>query len=131
MKVFQPALKILLNDPGTALKVDDVRRMCSNIDMIIPLNKELLKDLEARVATWSPGQLIGDVFLTHVPYLKVRSLSVALANVPMLTKNIQMNTDYSNNYNAANKLYLDLISNDLPFYEVMEVRRKSVSVQCT
>lgn len=33
-----------------------------------------------------------------------------------------MYTDYSNNYNTANKLYLDLIANDLPFYEVMEVR---------
>lgn len=75
VKVFQPALKILINDPQTALKVDDVRRMFSNIDMIIPLNKELLKDLEARIATWGPDQLIGDVFLTHAPYLKVRSLN--------------------------------------------------------
>lgn len=72
IKVFHPALKILINDPSTALKVDDVRRLFSNIDMIIPLNKELLKDLEARVATWGPYQLIGDVFLTHAPYLKAR-----------------------------------------------------------
>lgn len=71
VKVFQPALKILINDPTTALKVDDVRRMFSNIDMIIPLNRELLKDLEARLAAWGPLQLIGDVFLTHAPYLKV------------------------------------------------------------
>lgn len=71
VKVFQPALRILINDPQTALKVDDVRRMFSNIDMIIPLNKELLKDLEARQAAWGPDQLIGDVFLTHAPYLKV------------------------------------------------------------
>lgn len=112
VKVFQPALKILINDPNTALKVEDVRRMFANIDMIIPLNKELLKDLEARVATWGPNQLIGDVFLIHAPYLK-------------------MYTDYSNNYNAANKLYLDLIANDLPFYEVMEVRFARIPAHST
>lgn len=51
---------------------EDIRNIFSNnLTLIVGVNLELLKSLEARVQSWSESQKLGDVFLTMAPFLKV------------------------------------------------------------
>jgi hypothetical protein len=45
---------------------DDFKKLFSTVEQILPLNKALLADLEARMQNWGPNSLIADIFLGFV-----------------------------------------------------------------
>eukprot|EP01087_Luapelamoeba_hula_P022102 TRINITY_DN7853_c0_g1_i1.p1 TRINITY_DN7853_c0_g1~~TRINITY_DN7853_c0_g1_i1.p1 ORF type:complete len:1027 (-),score=176.48 TRINITY_DN7853_c0_g1_i1:35-3115(-) len=82
---YKSPLKILAaTDPE--INAEDMKNLFSNIHLILPLNQELLKNINDRINNWSPSQMIGDVFLRMAPFLK-------------------MYNDYSNNYKYALGIY--------------------------
>jgi len=68
------------------LAKEEVEALFSNVELILNLNKELLKRIQKKMETWTDTTVIGDVFLTISPFLKSY-------------------TQYCNNYPNAMGLY--------------------------
>lgn len=49
----------------------DIKTLFSNLEVVIPLNVELLKELTTIVGNWSEQQKIGATFLRMAPFLKM------------------------------------------------------------
>ena len=83
-QVFIKPLKISAFDKHKPCGVghEDIDAIFSCMEIILSFNAQLYNELEKRINNWSPTQVLGDVFLTIGPYLKVY-------------------TTYVNNYNRA------------------------------
>ncbi len=62
--------------------------MFSNVEQLLPINRELLRQIEERVRSWNDTQRIGDVFKQMAPFLK-------------------MYNAYGNNYERAVETYYE------------------------
>lgn len=54
-----------------AFDLNLVKSLFSNIEVILNVNLQFLKEIEKKVADWSDDQTIADVFLTLVPFFKI------------------------------------------------------------
>eukprot|EP01104_Vermistella_antarctica_P011680 TRINITY_DN3293_c0_g1_i1.p1 TRINITY_DN3293_c0_g1~~TRINITY_DN3293_c0_g1_i1.p1 ORF type:complete len:1188 (+),score=330.11 TRINITY_DN3293_c0_g1_i1:280-3843(+) len=70
---------------GGAFTNVEFKTIFFNINVILNINKQLLKDLQLRWETWGPDQKLGDIFLQMVDYLKVYSTYVNNYNKAMGT----------------------------------------------
>jgi hypothetical protein len=52
--------------PTPVLTQQEVDMLFSNLEIILNLNSELLKEIKLRMAVWTNSQKIGDVFLKMV-----------------------------------------------------------------
>lgn len=52
----------------------------SNIEEILPVNKQLLQYLEEKWENWSANQTIGEVLLAITPFLKVSNIKKKISN---------------------------------------------------
>jgi len=52
--------------PTPVLTQQEVDQLFSNLEIILNLNSELLKEIKLRMAVWTNSQRIGDVFLKMV-----------------------------------------------------------------
>jgi hypothetical protein len=50
-----------------------IKNIFSDIEAILKYNELLLEELESRFPTWSPTELISDIFLSYMDYLKIYS----------------------------------------------------------
>lgn len=63
--------------PTPVLTQQEVDQLFSNLEIILNLNAELLKEIKLRMAVWTNSQKIGDVFLkmvrsSHMPTYSTR-----------------------------------------------------------
>lgn len=76
--------------PDAILTSSEVSTVFSNIELLLNVSKELLKDLEPRLKNWDNKQSkIGDVFMKIIPFLKLY-------------------IQYVNNYDHSNSLHHEL-----------------------
>ncbi|KAL1921859.1 uncharacterized protein VTP21DRAFT_10501 [Calcarisporiella thermophila] len=73
------------------LSPDDIQAIFSNLDQLIELHEQFLKELDEREQIWGPTQLLGDLFLRfhaclHIysPYLQ--NFPLAIATIERLLK---------------------------------------------
>ncbi|KAG9288300.1 hypothetical protein G9A89_021331 [Geosiphon pyriformis] len=83
---------ILSTKPMASL--EDITALFGNIEQLLSLHEQLLKQLEERYSNWSPNELISDIFLQIAPYLKMyttylKSFPQALATMERLNKESQ------------------------------------------
>ncbi|CAG8438153.1 570_t:CDS:2 [Ambispora leptoticha] len=74
--------------------MEDISALFGNVEQILSLHEQLLKQLEERYANWSPTELISGVFLQIAPYLKMyttylKSFPQAIATMDRLNKESQ------------------------------------------
>lgn len=62
---MQP-LRSMAATPTPVLTQQEVDQLFSNLEIILNLNSELLKEIKLRMAVWTNSQRIGDVFLKMV-----------------------------------------------------------------
>jgi len=79
-------LNSLIGSKGVKITPEDIKTMFSNVEQLLPINRELLNQLESRVKNWSDKQKIGDIFNKMAPFFK-------------------MYNSYGNNYEKAVELY--------------------------
>ena len=79
-------LNSLIGSKGMKITPEDIRTMFSNVEQLLPINRELLNQLESRLNNWSDKQKIGDIFNKMAPFFK-------------------MYNSYGNNYEKAVELY--------------------------
>lgn len=60
--------QVPLRSSGIDVATDDI---FGNIELIHNLHLELLKTLEARMAEWTPLQVVGDIFVQYAPFFKL------------------------------------------------------------
>eukprot|EP01113_Clastostelium_recurvatum_P005450 TRINITY_DN1243_c0_g2_i2.p1 TRINITY_DN1243_c0_g2~~TRINITY_DN1243_c0_g2_i2.p1 ORF type:complete len:1190 (+),score=319.37 TRINITY_DN1243_c0_g2_i2:16-3585(+) len=58
-------------NPNTTVSKDDIKTIFTNIELILPVNQELLKRLHSRMAEFKDGHNFGEVFLKMAPFLKI------------------------------------------------------------
>jgi hypothetical protein len=71
VSTFMKPLKEAALKPQALVNSSEVLAIFSNIELILAVNKELLSDLEKRMASWSRTQCIGDVFLRLAPFVSL------------------------------------------------------------
>ncbi|CAG8435084.1 2927_t:CDS:2 [Ambispora gerdemannii] len=74
--------------------MEDISALFGNVEQILSLHEQLLKQLEERYANWSPIELISGIFLQIAPYLKMyttylKSFPQAIATMERLKKESQ------------------------------------------
>lgn len=72
--------------PTPVLTQQEVDMLFSNLEIILNLNSELLKEIKLRMAVWTNSQKIGDVFLkmvstTHIIFNSTRRAKYKLIGV--------------------------------------------------
>lgn len=67
LNTYMVALKAI---PESTLPSSLVMSIFSNVEEILPVNKQLLVELEKKWANWSPEQTIGDTIFKMTPFLK-------------------------------------------------------------
>lgn len=102
IKNYKGPLNTLAMTNSDLVKQEDIKVMFSNIHLILPLNQTMLKDLQARIDTWSPKQKLGDVFVQLGPFLK-------------------MYNEYGNNYKQALALYNHYVATCPKFVETINL----------
>lgn len=65
--------------PTPVLTQQEVDQLFSNLEIILNLNMELLKEIKLRMAVWTNSQKIGDVFLKMVRLIRIYSDSTRRA----------------------------------------------------
>ena len=55
-----------MNGPESYCTQDEIKKIFSNIEAILALNRSLLESLQERYEKWNDHQTIGDVFLQFV-----------------------------------------------------------------
>ncbi|KAL6078137.1 H/ACA ribonucleoprotein complex subunit CBF5 [Balamuthia mandrillaris] len=59
---------------GKSIKMEELNKIFSNVELILNVNKELLAGLEERIGNnWNETAVFGDVFLDMAPFLKLYS----------------------------------------------------------
>ena len=102
----RPLIKLTL-EPKAEFKEADITLLFSNIEQLFSLNIEILKQLDARLRSWSPEQKIGDIILSFAPFLKMYNV-------------------YSNNYDEALQLYNKLQKESPKFSDhLQQTKQKS------
>ncbi|KAL6073059.1 Rho guanine nucleotide exchange factor (GEF) 17 [Balamuthia mandrillaris] len=99
LKNYKGPLKTLAMT-SEEVDIEDIKHMFSNVHLILPLNEELLTNIQQRVDSWSPTQKLGDVFLRMAPFLK-------------------MYNEYGNNYKYALSLYNKYVAECPKFVETL------------
>nr|CAG8482980.1 1688_t:CDS:2 [Entrophospora candida] len=54
--------------------LEDITLLFGNIEQLLALHEQLLKNLEERYYNWNPKQLISDIFLQIAPFLKMYTI---------------------------------------------------------
>ena len=76
---MQP-LRSMAATPTPVLTQQEVDQLFSNLEIILNLNMELLKEIKLRMAVWTNSQKIGDVFLKMVSTIHIYYSSTSRAN---------------------------------------------------
>ena len=88
---FQEPLLQLANLPDNNIEPGQVLKMFGTLPQIIPLNVELLSQVEARMIHWDESSTIGDIFIKMVLLSRssFESVSHAAASSGALFKDVQ------------------------------------------
>lgn len=88
------------------LSENELKSLFSNLESIFKFNQELYKELKTAANSWSSTQLIGNIFITMAPFLK-------------------MYDAYASNYSSALELYASLMEQPKFAEAFEECRRKT------
>eukprot|EP01087_Luapelamoeba_hula_P006534 TRINITY_DN1660_c0_g1_i2.p1 TRINITY_DN1660_c0_g1~~TRINITY_DN1660_c0_g1_i2.p1 ORF type:complete len:888 (-),score=159.27 TRINITY_DN1660_c0_g1_i2:4-2667(-) len=89
-----------VSPPESKVTLEGVKSIFGSLPSLLPLNAELLAQLERRIEGWNEESIVGDIFLTIAPFLK-------------------MYKEYENNYDKALNLLTDYMA-DLGFAKAVE-----------
>eukprot|EP01098_Paradermamoeba_levis_P003190 TRINITY_DN1484_c0_g9_i1.p1 TRINITY_DN1484_c0_g9~~TRINITY_DN1484_c0_g9_i1.p1 ORF type:complete len:304 (+),score=81.93 TRINITY_DN1484_c0_g9_i1:213-1124(+) len=87
VKVFLMPLRAAVSEGNEIITTVEIRKIFSDIEVIININHELLRELEPRIQNWSSTQCLGDVFLNMSKFLKVYTQYVNNYNIALATIN--------------------------------------------
>eukprot|EP01127_Copromyxa_protea_P018500 TRINITY_DN5841_c0_g1_i2.p1 TRINITY_DN5841_c0_g1~~TRINITY_DN5841_c0_g1_i2.p1 ORF type:complete len:692 (+),score=104.80 TRINITY_DN5841_c0_g1_i2:21-2096(+) len=71
-KYYKPMLAGAETDPS--IPKDLLKTIFSTIEILLPLNQEILSKLKVKLENWSNSQLIGDMFLETGPFLNLYTM---------------------------------------------------------
>eukprot|EP01122_Echinamoeba_exundans_P007650 TRINITY_DN2399_c0_g1_i1.p1 TRINITY_DN2399_c0_g1~~TRINITY_DN2399_c0_g1_i1.p1 ORF type:complete len:704 (-),score=122.41 TRINITY_DN2399_c0_g1_i1:6-2117(-) len=73
MGLYMHPLMIAIGTPNEILTKQEFNEVFPNVELIINLNKELLRMVQERIDQWHPHQKIGDIFLKLAAFFKMYS----------------------------------------------------------
>eukprot|EP01103_Thecamoeba_quadrilineata_P005211 TRINITY_DN15037_c0_g1_i1.p1 TRINITY_DN15037_c0_g1~~TRINITY_DN15037_c0_g1_i1.p1 ORF type:complete len:1038 (-),score=173.55 TRINITY_DN15037_c0_g1_i1:67-3180(-) len=87
VEIFLVPLREMINekDKKPFVSSTELRKIFSEIEAILNVNRKLLNDLSPRIDQWTPSQLIGDVFLFLFNFLKIYTQYIADYNTKIST----------------------------------------------
>lgn len=127
-------IRDVANKGSEGITPADVREIFSNIELIVNVNKEFLKDLKARFTPWTKDTCIGDVFLKFIPFFKIytdygSSYDSALAKVNQLMESNKWFNQVITQTNIKMKVESNVNFEGLLIMPVQRIPRYSLLLQ--
>eukprot|EP01103_Thecamoeba_quadrilineata_P005689 TRINITY_DN1545_c0_g1_i1.p1 TRINITY_DN1545_c0_g1~~TRINITY_DN1545_c0_g1_i1.p1 ORF type:complete len:241 (+),score=63.09 TRINITY_DN1545_c0_g1_i1:88-810(+) len=98
-------LRTIVGTEDEIVGEEELRKIFSNVELLVKINSELLHQLHTRMENWSETQLIGDVFDNMAPHFKLY-------------------TDYGKNYLTALNTLNNVSQGNTKFADFMQMSQK-------